>query len=474
MGDSHTVLNQLTIYIVVFFQGIFMTRFFSSFFVAILFSTFTLGTAQADTSTCEVLPVAVDLNFGADQQENLENILTEMVEKNIAPGAVMLIEHKGKLVFSHTVGMADIERARPMTSDALFRIYSMTKPLTSVVAMRMVEQGKLKLDDPISKYIPSFASARVWAGDDAGEETEPLERPILVADLLRHTAGFTYLNPGSPIGRLYMAKGILGGPGAGTPLKYGVKPVTSLQMLADRIAETPLLNQPGSKFTYGNAVDVLGRVMEIASGQTLGDLIRNEVTVPLGMKDTSFAIPAGTQSRLTNNYAARPQVSNGPKDGSTLNYKELNVGKLGLADDAQNSVFQNKTIEFGGAGLLSTAQDYLRFTTEIRRAANGHPSELVNANSIQQMRTDQLDAKARANSPELSRVGFGFGFAVRTAPTQEDPVYPKCGISWGGAASTQFWIDPANEVSGVLMTQVFGGNVKSYWMAALKSIYANK
>ncbi|MFT6437588.1 MAG: CubicO group peptidase (beta-lactamase class C family) [Candidatus Azotimanducaceae bacterium] len=452
-----------------------MIRIFIPYLVVFLFSAFSLATAQAGPRSCDALPAAVDLNFDTDQQQSLEDLLVEMIEKKIAPGAVMLIEHKGKLVFSHTVGMADIERARPLQSDALFRIYSMTKAITSVVAMRLVEQGKLKLNDPISLYIPSFSNAQVWAGDDAGETTEPLERPIIVADLLRHSAGFTYFNPaGDAISRLYRSKGIPGGPNADAPPTDGSPPVNSLQMLADRVASTPLLNQPGERFSYGNASDVLGRIVEIASGQTLDNLVLNEVTRPLGMQDTGFTIPPGAKSRLSNNYAAKPQPGNGPAVLTTPHHKDLKMGQLALIDDARNSVYQHQTIQYGGAGLISTAQDYLRFTTEIRRAAAGKPSKLINAKSIQQMRTNQLDQNARDSSVMLGGLGFGYGFAVRIAPTQDEPVFPECGLFWGGASSTYFWIDPANNVSGVLMTQVFGGDVKSYWMAALKSIYANK
>ncbi len=393
------------------------------------------------------------------------------MDKGAAPGAVIRIEQGGATMLDYSYGFADREKKTPMDGEALFRLYSMTKPVTSVAAMRLIERGKLRLNDPLSRHLPEFAAARVYAGD--GVASAPLQRPVTVRDLLTHGAGVTYRTDPSAVGKLYARRGIPAGPGVDTAPADGSSPVTTLAELTRRVASTPLASQPGAAWTYGNGTDVLGHVLERVTGKPLGTVLQEEVLDPAGMRSTWFAVPPRETKRLTAAYLAPAQAGgDGVLKGRDID--QLAAPKLLPIDPGEGGIFAKPpVIQYGGAGLVGSAADYLRFTRMMRQGGTIDGTRLLSSRLVDQMRSEQITPAARSTAATLGDLGFGYGFAVRTQPTAADPPFPKCGYFWGGAASTYFWVDPAGQTSGVLLTQVFGGDVRSFWLAVMREIYGS-
>lgn len=432
-----------------------------------------VSAAPADASQCKRLVDAGDFQLNAPKADRIAALADDMIAKHIAPGAVLMVEHRGKTILSHVTGLADKEHKKPMAADALFRIYSMTKPVTSVAIMQLVEQGKISLDDPAHEYLPALQNMDVWVGDTESVDTEPLDRPILIRDLLRHTAGIVYRGgKGNPVRDLYNSKGVPAGPGVDSAPADGSERVTSLPGLVERISKIPLLHQPGAAFTYGNSTDLLGRIVEIVSDKSLSDYFRSEIFQPLKMDDTGFQISSDQVGRMTSAYFSPAQSPEGQPVLGGLDVTNLKPATLSRVDDGQASIYaKTPDIQFGGAGLVSSAADYLRFTRAIRQGGTLDGNRIIGTDSVREMIRDQLPDAARDDASYIDRLGFGYGFAVRTAATSEEPVFPRCAAFWGGAASTYFWIDTASETSGVLMTQVFSGDVRSYWLAMMENLY---
>lgn len=438
---------------------------------------FAADASAAKTATGGSVPVCrvdgkpVIPEFSADRIGRLEGIVRKLVDQGVAPGAVLLVEQRGKTVVDFTYGMADRESARPMRTDALFRLYSMTKPVTSIAAMQLVARHRIGLDDPVAKYITEFADARVFKAEG---QSEPLDRPITIRDLLRHTAGMTYLGDGDPVSKLYAVRGIPAGPGVTRIPSDGSPAVRDLADLVRRVATTPLRNQPGAAWTYGNADDVLGRVLEVATGKPLSAVLEEQVLRPTGMTATAFQASPLLAPRLTTAYIALTPKKAGEGVLASVDIDTLLNPALMVADQAEKSIFLAKPpIEYGGAGLVGTAGDYLRFTRMLRQGGTIDGRRLAPAWVVDQMRSNQIAPEARTKPATLGGLGFGLGFATRIEPTNMGPAFPQCGYFWGGAASTFFWIDPAGKTSGVLMTQVFGGDSSSFWLAVVREIYGH-
>jgi CubicO group peptidase (beta-lactamase class C family) len=432
-------------------------------------------TALAKDTICRPL---ASRQISAERVASARAVMVDAVRRGFAPGAILLVNQNGRPIINQVIGLADRERKSAMRPDSVFRLYSMTKPLTTAAAMQLVEQGRLKLDDPVAKYIPAFTKTQVYkSGQSVAElKTEEPLRPLTVRDLMRHTAGMPYKADGpTAVEKLYGLRGIDMGSGADTPPLDGSKRVGSTAELAERIAGIPLRDQPGTRYRYGNSVDVLGRVIEVASGERLRDYMQRHVLKPLGMTDTSFQMSDSARTRFTAAYAGKSKV---PAETSVLARIDPAVTTpepLALIDDPMKSPYLlDRPIDYGGAGLTGTAGDYLRFAEAMRRGGNLGRVSILKQSTVDQMRINQLPASAR--SPELANAGlaFGYGFAVRDGEATEQLSFPRCGYFWAGAASTYFWIDPANQVSGVLMTQVFGGDVRSVWLSVLDSLYGPK
>jgi len=353
---------------------------------------------------------------------------TEVAAKRI-PGAVVLVVRGGKLVYLDAVGQRGPDGTAAMKSDDIFRIYSMTKPIVSVAAMMLVEDGRLLLEAPVARYIPAFAGVKVGVEKTDAEGRKTLElvnprRPITVQDLMRHTSGLTYGFFGEGlVKKAYQEAGITAGGDI------------SNEEFAERIAKMPLAYQPGSTWDYSNSTDVLGRVIEVVTGQTLYQHLKLRLLDPLGMPDTSFYVPEpARQSRI-----AEPLADD----------RVIGVGAL------VNDPRVVMRMESGGGGMVSTAPDYARFLMMLRNGGQLDGRRYLSPRTLEYMTSNHLDASVQRTPLYLPGPGYGFGlgFAVRTSTGEAAFPSPIGEYNWGGAGGTYMWMDPASDLFVVFMMQ---------------------
>jgi CubicO group peptidase (beta-lactamase class C family) len=370
-------------------------------------------------------------------------------DKDIA-GAVVLIARKGKIAHFRGIGMADIEGNKPMEKATICRIASMTKPITSVAVMMLVDEGKLALDDPVCKLIPEFKNQKVLVPGKSEKDDDfslvAAERDVTIKDLLTHTSGLIY-----PFGAVPKQLTALY---AKAKINYGIGPASG-DRLADnikRLGELPLAHQPGAKFTYSLSTDVLGRVIEVASGKDLDEFFRERIFKPLGMNDTSFDFPKAKADRAAVHYKADREK------------RLVAVGK----DDF--TVAGSATYFSGGAGLFSTASDYGRFLQMLLNGGELDGVRLLKAETVKQMTTNQIGKKPMFTPAHGD--GFGYGFGVVTTPEAQAKTHTSIGsYSWAGAFYTFFWVDPSKDLLGVMMTQVNPGPHLTLWQDFPKLTY---
>jgi len=377
------------------------------------------------------------LGFDPARLARIDSRFARYVDEGLLAGWQLGVARRGEVVHASTYGMRDREAGLPVEPDTLWRIYSMTKPLTSVAAMQLWEQGRFELTDEVSRWIPSFADVRVYAkGSSAKPFTVPATEPVRIWHLLTHTAGLTYgFLHTSVVDAIYRAAGY----------EWGVPPGTDLAGACDAWARLPLLLQPGSAWGYSVASDVLGRLVEVVSGQRLDDHLAEHVTGPLGMTDTTFWVEPERAERLAALYTPNPA------DGTAVRLDAF--GKAVLSEP----VFLS-----GGGGLVSSAADYQRFATMLLRRGELDGVRLLGSRTVDWMTRNHLPGGADLGAlstggfaeTSFEGIGFGLGFA-----TVEDPLPSKTLMSrgeyfWGGAASTAFWVDPAEEVTALLFTQL--------------------
>ncbi len=360
-------------------------------------------------------------------------MLEEAVAKKQIAGAVALVSRKGQVVYEAAVGMRDVAAKEPMTKDTIFRIASMTKPITSAAVMTLVEDGKVALTDPVSKFLKEFKSPKVLVKrEENGKvtwEMRPAKREITIHDLLTHTSGISYRFVNRPhLSALYVKAGICD----------GISETAGTQ--ADNIkklAQLPLLFDPGERFEYGLNTDVLGRVIEVASGKSLDAFFRERLFEPLGMKDTHFIVPKEKRARLATVYTPT-------KDGiRPLGDTPVVTGPLVYS--ATFPTRDGSRFFSGGGGLCSTAGDYHRFLRMLLNKGALDGKRVLKAATVEKMTTNQL-GQVKANP-------FGYGFGVVAA----DPKVPGLSAgsyTWGGFFYTYFWVDPKEELIAVLMTQL--------------------
>jgi CubicO group peptidase (beta-lactamase class C family) len=371
------------------------------------------------------LPLAApeEIGFSSARLARLGAVMRSEIERGRLPGAVALIARRGRLGFFESFGQRDAASGAPMRTDAIFRIYSMTKPITSVAAMMLWEEGRFLLSDPVAKYLPELSDLEV-AVERGGEiERVPVERDLTIQDLLRHTSGLTYEFRGSgPVHKMYM----------------GARVYSRAQNSADQVAtlgRLPLLHQPGTRWEYGRSTDVVGRLVEVLSGQPLSAFFEQHILAPLGMTDTAFHVPPRHHSRLAEAFGKDPD------SGAAVQLLEVR--------DPPN-------FESGGGGLTSTASDYARFLQMLldRGTFDGH--RLLSRKTIELMTADHLGPITGAPDLLLPGHGFGLGFAVRLHAGIA-PVPGSVGqYFWGGLAGTTFWVDPAEEMFALLLIQAPG------------------
>ena len=386
------------------------------------------------------LPMAAhpeDVGFSSKRLEVAHGVFKEDVDTKRVPGAVLLIARNGKIAFFDAVGFQDRAAQTPMRKDSIFRVASMSKPITTVAAMILAEEGKLVVAAPVAQYLPEFKDVKV------GPEGAPPKRPMTIQDLMRHTSGLTYgLFGNSPVDQMYR--------------KAPIFTANSLADMVKTIASMPLLHQPGEFWEYSVGVDVLGRVVEVVSGMDLDSFVRERITAPLKMNDTGFWVKPAALSRLAK------------------------------ADGPPNAPFEDATqkpkVFSGGGGMLSTAGDYARFSQMLLNGGELEGVRILSPKTIALMTSDQLPPGVERHTPVAMAIGsfgpvpemgtsFGLGFAIRVDPGR-NPMPGSVGdYSWGGITGTLFWVDPQTKLVAVLMDQTSQLNLNLVWRQARVMVY---
>lgn len=380
----------------------------------------------------EVEPAEVGMD--ESRLRRIETHFAEYVESGKLPGWLILVARGGKIAYLATHGWRDVEASAPVETDTIYRIYSMTKPITSVAAMMLYEEGAFQLTDPVSRFIPEFADMRVYTGGSAANpDTRPAVEPIRIWHLLTHTAGLTYGFHGlNAVDQRYRENGV------------DTFNAPDLPEFCARVAAQPLLFDPGQAWNYSVATDLLGRVVEVASGQALDEFFRERILEPLGMHDTTFTVAADDTDRLAALYSADP------------------AGKAVRNDPMGRFAIEPVKALSGGGGLMSTARDYHRFTSMLLGGGQLDGVRLLGNRTLRYMALNHLPGGADLSTLSVGAFsevanagkGFGLGFAVVQDPVPSRINSSPGELSWGGMASTAFWVDPLEELTLVFLTQL--------------------
>ena len=393
---------------------------------SILLSTCLLGLAACSSETHNAVHKFDNAAMDA--------LLSGAVERGEVIGVQAIVFDEGETVYRESFGLADRERNVPVRSDTVYRVYSMTKPLTSALILDLREEGKLKLSDPASKYIPQIAQMKVVSlGADGRPKYEAQSRPITIEDLMLHRAGMAYgIFGGNPIEDAWAKADLF-------------NDQTTMEEAMDKLPALPLLGQPGEQWFYSFSIDVLGRIAEVITEQSLEEAMRERFFEPLGMTETSFRVSPELRPRFASNYLLQAD------------------GSYSLIEDGQTSPFTKAgKMESGGGGLTSTADDWLKFAQLLLNGGEYKGTRILEPETVGLMMTDHL-----GDTPTLlpwvggtTGAGFGYGGAIQLSATPQQEkasgLYPGQ-VGWGGAARTDFWVDPENNSIGIIMLQFFGG-----------------
>jgi len=399
-------------------------------------------------------------------QERLDRIapaLSKYISSGQIPGLITAVARKGEVVHFEVQGFADVEQTVPLKKDSLFRIYSMSKPITGVALMILIEEGKIRLTDPVSDYIPEFSGTEVLlVNEDETTSREKIKRPLTIRDLATHTSGIAYsFTANKPLQEIYKENKL--SPyffidNLTTSAKDGSIQVSSeksfenICAFSSALAKAPLMHQPGEKWTYSMGMDVLGCVIEKASGQTFDRFLEERIFAPLGMTDTSFYVPKSKVDRFTNLYFYPGSIGN-LIPGMEKFPKDL---KMMLLDHRYTSPYLKPATLFdGGSGLVSSTQDYLRFSQMLLNGGILGKTRILSRKSVELFSTNHLSKKTTQNSNYYPE---GMGFGITVGITSDIGLTGEHGSNgsyyWGGAASTLFWVDPEEDLVAVAMTQL--------------------
>jgi CubicO group peptidase (beta-lactamase class C family) len=391
--------------------------------VPALLAIVAIGNAWADP----VLPMAAapeDVGLSSSQLKRIEDVTQKHIDAGLVPGPVMLVARRGKIAWYKTMGFRDRAAKDPMRNDSIFRIYSMTKPIVSVAAMMLVEEGRMQISDPVSKYLPEIGGMKVGiekieGGKPTLELTDP-KREMTVQDLMRHTSGLIYGTRGKSLVNAAYIDAQIGNRDFST------------EEFVSKLSKLPLRFSPGDRWEYGVSTDVLGHVVEVVSGKNLGEFLNERILTPLGMADTGFYVPADKLAR-----AAQPWQD---PEGSPMT--------------PRFDVAQKPRFESGGGGLTSTMDDYLRFAIMLADGGEFAGTRLLGGKTLEFMTTDHVGARP-GRPPGL---GFGLGFEVRTGVGGSALPGSLGEYGWAGNAGTLFWIDPKEQLIAIYMVQVNDGD----------------
>lgn len=404
--------------------------------------------------------VAADLPSASPQSQGLSaprlarirDVIQSEISADRMPGAVVLVARKGAVVHAESIGFQDKDAGKPLKRDAIFRAYSMTKPMVSVLTMMLIEEGRLQLNDPVSKFFPALAKMEVVANPaDLNSARVPAVRPITVHDLLRHTSGMTYAEfTRSPVIKAaYQEAGLFS---TELPSKW-ITLAPSQQV--ESFAKAPLLWQPGSTWEYSLSTDLLGRVLEAVANQPLDALLDERLIKPLGMKDTSFVVPASKVARL-----AEPLKIDPTTGGPTMVMLDVTRSTGNVS---------------GGAGISTTADDYLRFCQMLLNGGTLDGKRYLSRTTVALMTADHLGPRvATPVQPGEVLMGvqgytFGLGFMVRQGPGIAGVHGSEGDYAWGGLGGTFFWIDPKEQLIGILMAQTPGA-IRQHYRRMIKTL----
>jgi len=382
------------------------------------------------------LPLArpAALGFDGERLARIDRFLAERyVEPGLLPCALLLVARRGELVHKSVLGHASLARNQRLEEDTIFRIYSMTKPVTSIALMMLAEEGRISLDDPVARWIPSWRDMTVFrAGQPGAFNAQPVDAPMRVIDLMRHTSGLTYgFQNRTNVDAAYRS------------LRLDTFEAESLEAFVEGLARVPLEFSPGSAWNYGVSTDVVGHLVALASAMPFDEFVRTRILVPLGMHDTDFHVPESKVARFAECYVRSAAGT--------------------LAPAQLGSFLAPPRAPSGGGGLVGTGADYLRFCEMLRRGGELGGVRLVGPKTLALMRTNHLpDGKDIAelappgmfSEAAYHGMGFGLGFAVVTDPARYGVTASRGEFSWGGMASTAFWVDPLEDVCVVFMTQL--------------------
>ena len=396
-----------------------MNRLIRAFGVAALFFLAATASGRAEP-VLHVAAAPEDVGLSSAQLARIEAMTQKYVDSGLVPGAVMLVARRGKVAWARTIGFRDRAAKEAMRPDSIFRIYSMTKPIVSVAAMMLVEEGRMQVSDPVSKYLPEIGRMKVGIEESEGGKpalhlTDPA-REMTVQDLLRHTSGLIYGTRGkSLVNAAYIEA------------KIGSRDFSN-EELVTKLSNLPLRFSPGDRWEYGVSTDVLGRVIEVVSGKTLGEFLNERVLSPLGMADTAFFVPSDKLNR-----AAQPwQMPEAPPMTPRFD------------------VAQKPRFESGGGGLTSTIDDYLRFAIMLADGGEFAGKRLLGNKTLEFMTADHTGS--RPGRPPV--LGFGLGFEVRTSVGDSALPGSLGEYGWAGNAGTLFWVDPKEQLIAIYMVQV--------------------
>ena len=358
--------------------------------------------------------------FSAERLRQFDATVRAEVDAGRIPGVVMLVARDGKVVLNTAYGKQDPAAGTPMTPDSMFRIYSMTKPIVSVAAMILVEEGRMQLADPVTKFIPELKDLKVGIEKGGTLELVAAQRPITIQDLLRHTSGFTYGVFGKSLVKdLYTKNGV------------DRSDHTNVEFVK-KLATVPLAYQPGTTWEYSRSTDVLGHVIERVTGQDLDRFLEERILKPLGMRDTAFYVDPSKHGRIAEPFAKEPST------GAPINLLRIRDKPKYLA---------------GGQGLVSTAGDYLRFAQMLLNGGELDGVRIVSKKTVEYMTSDHLGGMRGPAYLPGPGYGFGLGVKVRTSSGEADSPGSLGDYDWGGAGGTYFWVDPKERLIGVWMTQ---------------------
>jgi CubicO group peptidase (beta-lactamase class C family) len=374
-----------------------------------------------------------DVGLSTPRLQKIEPWMQALVSGKKLAGLSVMVLRRGEIAFFAAHGMSDIARAVPFGRDTLVRIYSMTKPLTSTAILMLYEDGRFQLDDPIARFLPGFADMRVFAGGSRLKyESVPAARGITFRDLLTHTSGLTYgFMDATPVDAMYREAGV----------DFQLSDLT-LGDVVEKAAALPLLAQPGAEWNYSIATDVLGHLVAVISGQPFDRFLHERVLAPLGMSDTFFRVPADKLGRFAACYGRRT-------DGTPL-----------LVDDPETSRYLTQRLPSGGGGLVSSIDDYMRFCRFMLNKGELHGVRLLGRKTVELMTSNHLRGdladmgQPRFSESNYAGIGFGLGFSVTLDPAKAQILGSPGEYAWGGAASTAFWVDPAEAMAVVLFTQL--------------------